>query len=161
MTAFDQPALGGVYKLGAIRDDAGKWQYKLKLSEQTAKISVPGVLQVRRFSDENHFVADAIFNEEKLPVGDISIVDPADMTRRKLLPASLAHEDLLVPIFRAGQLVYSPPAIRDVQQRAHEQLARVHPGIKRFENPHTYPVGLERNLHELRTELILKARGEC
>src|SRR2546430_5060112 len=49
-TAFDQPALGGIYKLGAMRDEAGKWQYKLKLSEQTAKISVPGVLQVRRFS---------------------------------------------------------------------------------------------------------------
>ena len=95
VTAFDQPALGGIYKLGAIRDEAGKWQYKLKLSEQTAKISVPGVLQVRRFSDETHFVADAIYNEETLPVGDISIIDPADMTRRKLLPASLAHEDLL------------------------------------------------------------------
>src|SRR5689334_19807747 len=82
VTAFDQPALGGIYKLGAIRDEAGKWQYKLKLSEQTAKISVPGVLQVRRFTADNLFVADAIYNEENLPVGDISIVDPLDMTRR-------------------------------------------------------------------------------
>ena len=161
VTAFDQPALGGIYKLGAIRDEAGKWQYKLKLSEQTAKISVPGVLQVRRFSDDGLFLADAIYNEANLPSGDISIIDPADMTRRKLLPSSLAHEDLLVPIFRAGQLVYAPPALADVQKRAKDQLSHVHPGIKRFENPHTYPVGLERNLHELRTELILKARGEC
>src|SRR5256714_6844790 len=160
-TAFDQPALGGIYKLGAMRDEAGKWQYKLKLSEQTAKISVPGVLQVRRFTDGESFLADAIYNEQDLPAGDISIVDPSDMTRRKLLPASLQHEDLLVPIFRKGELVYSLPALRDVQQRAREQLAKVHPGIKRFVNAHQYPVGLERNLHELRTELILKARGEC
>jgi nicotinate phosphoribosyltransferase len=161
VTAFDQPALGGIYKLGALRDEAGKWQYKLKLSEQSAKISVPGVLQVRRFSEGGSFVADAIYNEETLPVGDITMVDPADMTRRKLLPASLEHEDLLVPIFRRGQRVYSSPALRDIQQRVRDQLSRVHPGIKRFENPHTYPVGLERKLHELRTDLILKARGEC
>ena len=48
-TAYDQPALGGVYKLSALRDGDGRWQYKLKLSEQAAKISNPGVLQVRRF----------------------------------------------------------------------------------------------------------------
>jgi nicotinate phosphoribosyltransferase len=48
-----------------------------------------------------------------------------------------------------------------VQQRTREQLSKVHPGIKRFVNPHQYPVGLERRLHELRTELILRARGEC
>jgi nicotinate phosphoribosyltransferase len=161
VTAYDQPALGGIYKLGAMRDEAGKWQYKLKLSEQTAKISVPGVLQVRRFSDDSTIVADAIYNEQDLPAGDITIIDPGDMTRRRLLPASLSHQDLLVPIFRAGELVYSPPSLRDVQQRARQQLAKLHPGIRRFVNPHQYPVGLERNLFELRTELILKARGEC
>jgi nicotinate phosphoribosyltransferase len=161
VTAFDQPALGGVYKLSAIRDEVGKWQYKLKLSEQTAKISVPGVLQVRRFIDGDTFVADAIYNEENLPAGDIMIIDPSDMTRRKLLPSSLQQEDLLVPIFRGGELVYSPPTLHDAQQRAREQLSHLHPGTRRFDNPHIYPVGLERNLHELRTELILKARGEC
>jgi nicotinate phosphoribosyltransferase len=158
-TAFDQPALGGIYKLGAIKDEANKWQYKLKLSEQTAKISTPGILQVRRFSDASGFVADAIYNESELPAGDIMIIDPGDMTRRKLLPASLKHEDLLTPIYRAGQLVYSPPPIDAVRQRTQSQLSLLHAGIKRFVNPHQYPVGLERNLHELRTELILKARG--
>jgi nicotinate phosphoribosyltransferase len=159
-TAYDQPALGGVYKLGALRDESGEWQYKLKLSEQTAKISVPGVLQVMRFSDENHFVADAIYNENDPPAGEITIVDPIDMTRRKLLPVTLKSENLLVPVFRKGQLVYSPPNLIDVQKRTFEQLGKLHPGIKRFVNPHQYPVGLERNLHEMRTQLILKARGE-
>ena len=49
VTAFDQPALGGVYKLGAIRIGNGPWQKKLKLSEQAVKVSNPGSLQVRRF----------------------------------------------------------------------------------------------------------------
>jgi nicotinate phosphoribosyltransferase len=158
-TAFDQPALGGVYKLGAIQDQMGRWEYKLKLSEQRAKISIPGVLQVRRFSDANGFVADAIYNEQDLPVGDITIIDPADSTRRRNLPASFHHEDLLVPIFRKGELVYSLPELKAVQQRTREQLSRLHSGIRRFVNPHQYPVGLERNLHELRTQLILKARN--
>jgi nicotinate phosphoribosyltransferase len=159
-TAFDQPALGGIYKLGAIKDEQNQWQYKLKLSEQTGKISVPGILQVRRFSDGREFVADAIYNEGNLPPGNLTIVDPIDMTRRKQLPANLSHEDLLVPIFRAGRRVYTPPQLLDVRQRVQDQLAKVHAGVKRFVNPHQYPVGLERKLHELRTDLILKARGE-
>jgi nicotinate phosphoribosyltransferase len=49
VTAFDQPALGGVFKLGAVRDPGANWDYKIKLSEQAVKVSKPGVLQVRRF----------------------------------------------------------------------------------------------------------------
>ena len=48
-TAYDQPALGGVYKLGALMDAAENWQPKVKLSEQAIKTSIPGILQVRRF----------------------------------------------------------------------------------------------------------------
>src|SRR5205823_6321246 len=62
VTAYDQPALGGVYKLGAIRDDAGRWQYRLKVSEQTVKISAPGVLQVRRFYRDGEPAGDAIYD---------------------------------------------------------------------------------------------------
>ncbi len=64
VTAYDQPALGGVYKLGAIQDDAGAWHHKLKLSEQTAKTSTPGVQQVRRFFHADGSAdGDAIFDE--------------------------------------------------------------------------------------------------
>jgi len=63
-TAYDQPALGGVYKLSALRDDAGRWDYRLKLSEQEVKTSDPGILQVRRFRDgQGRFVADVIYDE--------------------------------------------------------------------------------------------------
>ncbi len=93
VTAYDQPALGGVYKLSALRGDDGKWQYKLKLSEQTAKVSNPGVLQVRRYRRADEYVADAIYDLElgaDVPQwgggdGACTIVDPMDPTRRKAI----------------------------------------------------------------------------
>ncbi|HEV7380700.1 MAG TPA: nicotinate phosphoribosyltransferase, partial [Dyadobacter sp.] len=64
VTAFDQPALGGVFKLAAIRNEEGEWDYKLKLSEQAIKVSTPGIQQVRRFKDNKGFLSDMIFNIE-------------------------------------------------------------------------------------------------
>jgi len=163
-TAYDQPALGGVYKLSAIQDSQGRWQYKIKLSEQTAKVSIPGILQSRRFRAGGEFVADAIYDTASIGIGNsgkggTTIVDPMDMTRRKRIPPGTEYEDLLVPVLRGGRRVYDPPPITASRQRTFEQLAMFHAGIKRFVNPHQYPVGLERRLFDLRTELILKARG--
>jgi len=65
VTAHDQPALGGVYKLSAIRETpGGAWQHKIKLSEQAAKITTPGVQQIRRFTHKGEFIGDMIYNEE-------------------------------------------------------------------------------------------------
>ena len=166
VTAYDQPALGGVYKLSALRGDDGKWQYKLKLSEQTAKVSNPGVLQVRRYRKGGEFVADAIYDLDigrpQWGGGDhgaCTIVDPMDPTRRKAIEPFTTYHELLVPVFRNGSQVCTPPALDDVRRRTAEQLAGFHGGIKRFMHPHQYPVGLEERLFNLKTELILKARG--
>ena len=64
VTAYDQPALGGVYKLAAIRKPGQEWQYKVKLSEQTIKVSTPGVQQIRRFYNEETLVGDMIYDEQ-------------------------------------------------------------------------------------------------
>ena len=87
-----------------------------------------------------------------------TIVDPADSTRRKHIPADTPYTDLLVPLFRDGQAAAESWTLTDARRRAQEQLALLHPGIRRFINPHEYPVGLEQGLHDLKTELILKAR---
>jgi nicotinate phosphoribosyltransferase len=87
------------------------------------------------------------------------IVDPVDPLRRREIPADAAGEDLLVPIFRRGRRVYAPPPLAEVRERSGDQLARFHAGVKRFMNPHQFPVGLERRLHELRAERVLAARG--
>jgi len=160
ITAYDQPALGGVYKLGAIRDQNGHWAYKVKLSEQVAKISNPGIQQIRRFRSDKEFIGDGIYDIETGAPEPFTIVDPLDSTRRKHMAPEAAFEDLLVPIFRAGRLVYQIPSLVDVRQRAQTQIGMFHSGVKRFVNPHEYPVGLELGLHELKMKLILKARGE-
>ena len=161
ITAYDQPALGGVYKLSAIRDRDGHWQHKIKLSEQAAKITTPGVLQVRRFRSTTEFIGDAIY-DLALPIPkDFTIVDPLDSTRRKHFVPTTPAEDLLVPVFKEGKLVYQTPPLSEIRRRAQNQLAMFHQGIKRFTNPHQYPVGLELGLHELKTQLVLKARGEA
>jgi len=160
VTAYDQPALGGVYKMGAIRGQDGHWHYRLKLSEQTAKISNPGIHQVRRFRSEQEFIADGIYDVERGAPADFTVVDPLDPTRRKHIASGTAFEDLLVPIFKHGRQVYQSPPLAEIRQRVQSQLARFHSGIKRFVNPHQYPVGLELGLHELKTELVLQARGE-
>ena len=159
VTAFDQPALGGVYKLSAIRGADGAWQHKIKLSEQVAKVSTPGLQQVRRFSQGGAFIGDMIYNLDGPAETSRVIVDPLDATRRKRIPDDATTEDLLVPIFQQGKLVYELPTIAASRERTLTQLHGLHDGHKRFLNPHEYPVGLSPALHELRSHLIRKARG--
>jgi nicotinate phosphoribosyltransferase len=159
ITAYDQPALGGVYKLAAVRDGQGQWQYKVKLSEQAIKIPNPGILQVRRYCQGNAAIGDVLFDEQFPIHGDCTMVDPMDVTHRKLIPAGTLGEDLLVPVFCRGKCVYRLPSLEQSRGRLQQQLAMFHAGVKRFMNPHQYPVGLELGLQERKTKLILKARG--
>ncbi|HEY7117428.1 MAG TPA: nicotinate phosphoribosyltransferase [Tepidisphaeraceae bacterium] len=159
-TAYDQPALGGIYKLAALRNRDGKWEYKVKLSEQAAKVSTPGVLQVRRYyRADGEAMADMIYNDPFPVPAEPMIVDPFDFSRRKRIPAGTRSEELLAPIFRGGRCAYDVPPLAASRQRTGEQLAQFHAGVKRFVNPHQYPVGLERSLHDLKTRLVLEARG--
>lgn len=159
ITAYDEPALGGVYKLSAIRAPGEPWRRKVKLSEQAIKTSTPGILQVRRYRDASGPVADLIHDVELGLPAPVTMIDPLDPTRRRSLEPSLASEELLVPIFRGGRRVYEVPPLEETRARAAAELASFHAGIRRFVNPHRFPVGLERSLHEQKTRLILEARG--
>jgi nicotinate phosphoribosyltransferase len=158
VTGGDDPALGGVYKLGAVRRPGEAWQHRLKVSEQAIKTTNPGLQQVRRFENEAGFVADVIYDEgEGLP-DEAVLVDPVDPTRRKRVPPGTTATDLLEPVVRGGRAVQEPPPLAAVRERAATQLARLHPGIRRFVHPHQYPVGLSAELHDLKTRLVLDAR---
>jgi nicotinate phosphoribosyltransferase len=157
-TAYDQPALGGVYKLAAVRHPGRPWSYRVKLSEQAVKISNPGIQQVRRMKRLGEFIADVIYDEELGIEEGGTLVDPMDATRQKLVPKGTAWEDLLVPIFQEGRRVYDVPTIAASRARTAAQLAGFNAGVKRLANPHQYPVGLERKLHGLKTKLVLEAR---
>ena len=162
VTAFEEPALGGVYKLSAIRPaGGGPWRHPVKLSEQTAKVSTPGVHQVRRFRDPDTglFVADVIYDEELGLPPQVTLVDPNDPLRRRTLPPLLQSEDLLVPVLRGGRRAYEPPTATRARSHTLQQLAALSPSCKRLQNPHEYPVGLEARLAELRNRLVLETRA--
>ncbi|WP_242916927.1 nicotinate phosphoribosyltransferase [Pontibacter liquoris] len=160
VTAYDQPALGGVYKLAAIRHENGDWDYKLKLSEQRAKTSTPGILQVRRFFDGDGYQADMIYNEmAPLPKKNV-IVDPLDSTRRKTVAAGTTFKELLQPVFDQGKLVYTLPELSAIKAKTKAELNLLHESIRRYLNPHSYPAGLEEGLHQYKIDLIIKLRQE-
>ncbi|UOR05150.1 nicotinate phosphoribosyltransferase [Hymenobacter aerilatus] len=161
VTAYNQPALGGVYKLAALRkpDNSG-WDYTVKLSEQIVKTSIPGILQVRRYENEKGQPrADMLYNiAEPLPES-LTIVDPTDLTRRRPI-RSTTFRELLEPIFRQGELVHQLPTLAESRARALQEVQSLDPSIRRFLNPHVYPVGLEATLHDYRTQLILEKRPQ-
>lgn len=159
VTSYDQPALGGVYKLSAFQNEQGEWEPKLKLSEQAIKISTPGLLQIRRFQDSDGFVADMIFNELQMPSSEPTMIDPLDPTRRRRMESTLQHQDLLQPVIKEGKPLVEPLPLSEIRTFAQSQLKSLHDGIKRLVHPHKYPVGLEHELYEMKTNLILEQRG--
>ena len=157
-TAYDQPALGGVYKLGALRDDKGNWQPKVKLSEQTIKTSIPGSLQVRRFRKDSEMHQDMIYDEihgidEKQEIADLK--NPGDRTKLQELHD---YDDLLVPVMRQGELICEHEALSDMRQRAQENLGRLNAGIRQLDKPQQYSVGLDIGLYQRRDAMIQSAR---
>lgn len=155
-TGHPDAALGGVYKLSAVRRRGARaWRHTLKSSDQASKATVPGILQVRRFENDAGLAADAIWDLLTPPTEPWTIVDPGDALRRKTIAAGCRSSDLLVPVVRGGRRVDEPPSLDETRRRAREQIARLHPGVKRFLNPHAYPAGLEQSLHDLRARLLL------
>ncbi len=160
VTGKDQAALDGVYKLSALRDPGQPWQYKLKLSEQLTKISNPGILQVRRFQNEQENVADVIYDVASNISQGCTIVDPFDPTREKYLGQQLQSRDLLVPVLRQGKNIYKFPKISEIRANTQKELSLFHTGVKRFLNPHQYVVGMEKSLYEKKVELIRNIRNK-
>lgn len=152
ITAYDQPALGGVYKLTALRRDDGSWHRALKLSEEPAKASCPGILQVRRFLVNGRPAGDVIYDEVLTPRPERTMILPATASPWSP-PGDAEAVDLLAPVFRAGRRVAESPPLQDVRAHAAAQLAALGPDIRRLRNPEIYPVGLEPALHGLLREL--------
>ncbi|MCW5805572.1 MAG: nicotinate phosphoribosyltransferase [Deltaproteobacteria bacterium] len=157
VTAFDQPALGGVYKLGAIREDDGRWRSCIKLSEQPIKISNPGVLEVKRLRRDGELVADVIYDREAGFAGP-TLWDIENPTLPPWSPAHDAADDLLVRYLDRGEPVRGPEALADARARAAAELAQLSPRTRRFANPQPYPVGLDHHVHTTKSTLIEKAR---
>jgi nicotinate phosphoribosyltransferase len=159
-TGQPDAALGVIYKLGAIRRTGGEWQYRIKLSEESAKVSVPGSLQVRRFYQPAiRFIADAIYETDHGVSQPCEIVDVETEDKTKI-PRNTRYSDLLVPIFRAGQVVYEEPSIEASRDHLRRQLSCAPPEILQLNGSVPYTVGLEQSLHALRSKLIACGKAQ-
>lgn len=132
-TAHDEPALGGVYKLGALCDPEGSWRYPIKRSDDPEKSTLPGIHQTRRYIERGEFRGDVIFDAE---LGLTADDEP--------------HEDLLVPVLRAGRSVYEIPALDASRARTQDQLAGLPSGVKSLRDPDPYPVEVDPRLEARR-----------
>lgn len=146
--ATGQPdaALDGVYKLSEING-----QPKIKLSENIQKVTLPGVKQVYRYTDDaGCFIADSIaLVKEKIPG---KMIHPFDPEKSMVLDAKMGTP-LLSTIMENGKSLlknYHPNDIADFVQKKLQQLPEEH---KRFNNPHIYKVGISESLHQLRSDL--------
>ena len=156
VTAFDQPALGGVYKLAAVRAPGGKWLPKMKLALGNHKGSYPGVLQVLRFHNDKEFKADVIVNE-------LWDSDPKDFTSFAGEQHDLSNLDaykLLQVIFDEGKLVYLFRSIHQKRTHTQRELEALPEGVTQLENPSVYPSGLEKELVELKTHMHQEMKEE-
>jgi nicotinate phosphoribosyltransferase len=160
VTAFDQPALGAVYKMSKIKPKGAEWRDTVKLSEQAIKVNNPGQLQVRRYFNGKGLLAGDLIYDASYPVpSDPVMIDPADATRQKRPLKKAEHfEDLLQPIFLNGKIVYHQPDLQDIRTFVRRQMNLLDASNKRLVNPHVYAVGLEQGLYTRKRNLILQLR---
>ncbi len=159
VTARDQPALGGVYKLAAVKPPGGKWAPKIKLSNTPIKVSNPGMQQVRRFRDvDGSFVADMIYCENNPPDENPEMVSLMREGARRVFNEGFVYEDLLVPVIRKGKAVWKSPSLESIRKRCKEQLKYLDDKHKKLVDSELYPLGLEESLNTLKMKLIENAR---
>jgi nicotinate phosphoribosyltransferase len=160
-TGQPDAALGGIYKLAAVRKPGEAWRYRIKLSDESGKTSYPGLLQVRRFCQpDGRFIADVIYETDHGIREPCEIVD-LETEEKTEIPAKTDYSDLLLPIFRKGDLVCEVPEIEGSREHTRKQLSCAPPKLLQLKDPTGYKIGLERSLHELRSALIEHAKEEA
>jgi nicotinate phosphoribosyltransferase len=157
ITAKSAPVFGCVYKLAAVEDEAGRIIPKIKVSENTAKITTPHFKKVYRIFDKETGKALAdqlcVYDEVIDESSPLVIFDQFAVWKTKKLTNYRAHE-LLVPIFEGGRLVYKKPSLQEIKAYCAEQISLLWDEVKRFENPHNYYVDLSEKLWVIKRELL-------
>ena len=164
ITASSEAVFGGVYKLSAIEKD-GVVTPKIKLSENTAKITLPGIKIPWRLYDREtgKAIADVVtLNDEFIDDTEpYEIFDPVYTWKRKTVTNFVARK-LQVKIFEKGKQVYVSPAVKEISEYCKSQIDGLWDEVTRFEKPHTYYVDLSEKLWNLRNDLLnsLSNKGE-
>lgn len=161
ITARSEPVFGCVYKLAAI-EERGQIVPKIKISENVGKITNPGFKRIYRFYDRETGMAEAdyicLHDENVDDSQPIVICDPEARWKNKFMSNYSARE-LLVPIFKNGELVYDLPSLAEIKSYCAAQLNTLWPEVRRFDNPHNYYVDLSEQLMELKDDMLNSASG--
>ena len=161
ITARSEPVFGGVYKLAAVEQPDGSILPKIKISENLDKITNPHFKKVYRFyaKDSGKALADylCLHHETVDDTQPLTIFDPEATWKEKELTDYTARE-LLVPIFKDGELVYDLPDLKAIRAYCAEQVDTLWDEVLRFENPHHYYVDLSRKLWNIKDELLREKR---
>lgn len=161
ITAKSDAVFGGVYKLVAIEKE-NKIIPKIKVSENTIKITNPGYKKVYRFYDKdtNIALADVVaLDDEKIPEDKYIIFDPIETWKKKEL-ANYYVKQLQEKIFENGNLIYKNPDLKQIAKYTKQQLDTLWEEIKRIENPHKYYVDISQKLWDLKNEMLNELRME-
>jgi len=161
ITAYDQPALGAVYKLVSIEDENGQMVDTIKISQNPEKVTTPGFKKLYRIINtiNHHAEADYIALDDENPESEekIKLFHPIHTYISKFVTHFEARE-LHHEIFKNGELVYTIPDIKDVQAFAEENLSLLWEEYKRALNPEEYPVDLSEKCWNNKMEKIAEAR---
>ena len=157
ITARSEPVFGGVYKLAAIEQPDGTIVPKIKISENTTKITNPHFKKFYRLygNDTGKAIADylCVHDEVLDDSKDLKIFDPEATWKTKTVYNFTAKE-LQVPIFRNGTLVYEKPSLDQIRDYCLAQVDTLWDEVKRFDNPHTYYVDLSQKLYDIKMDLL-------
>ena len=163
ITSKSAPVFGGVYKLCAVEDEDGTIVPKIKISENVGKITNPGFKKLYRFYNRDSGMAEADYiclaHERVDDTQPLEICDPDARWKRKTMENFTARE-LLVPIFRGGELVCELPTLEQIKANCAAEVERLWPEVRRFENPHGYYVDLSEELMALK-DRMLSERGRA
>ena len=159
ITSKDNPAFGGVYKLAAVMGQDGEFIPKIKLSENTEKVTNPGNKTIYRVyeKDSGKIKADLIclvgetFNEED----PLLLFDPLEPWKKTRLPGgSYTLRELLVPVFQKGKCCYESPKVMAIRDYCQKELSTLWDETKRFVNPHPIYVDLSQKLYDIKIALL-------
>ena len=162
ITAKSSPVFGGVYKLVAKEKD-GVVVPKIKISENPEKITNPHFKKIYRIYDNETGTAIAdlltVFDETVDESEPLELFDPVETWKKKTVTNYTARE-LLVPIFKSGECVYTTPHISEIQSYCKREVDTLWEEVKRFENPHRYYVDLSKKLWDIKHELLVNRGGQ-
>lgn len=157
ITSRSEPVFGGVYKLAAVEDNKGEIIPKIKVSENVAKITLPGFKQVYRLysRETSAAIADVVtLHDEVINGGEpYTLFDPEHTWKHKTVTDFYARP-LLKPIFKKGKCVYDMPSLEVLREYCQAEINGLWEEVKRFENPHKYYVDFSQKLWNMRHKLL-------